>query len=242
MGLVGESPQVYTRLVQSHIAFARCAVNNHLPKRIGFCTGSMAVVAFLLVLPGAALAQRTTPKNPSGRETYEATRARERNIRDREMRMQHLDDLIGKQPTKKEQMLALAQIKEDFERMQAVNNNLLREVSIKQALDFKLISEATEEINKLAKRLKSNLVFPETEQNKEDQKKANAVDATNLKVSIQQLDSFVMSFVTNPHFQNLGVLDTENAAKASNDLKAIIELSGNIKKHSEKLSKTSPKP
>src|SRR5262249_1808136 len=150
-------------------------MKNHCLTIIRLCVSFTAMAIGLFMLSNPLLAQQNTPKNPSGREAYESARTRERNLRDREMSMQHIDDATKPQ-IKKEQMLALTQIKEDFERMQAVNNDLLRAVSKAQVLDYKHISEATKEINTRAKRLKTNLVFPELEEVKKEPPQQSSFD------------------------------------------------------------------
>ena len=106
------------------------------------------------------------------------------------------------------------------------------------ALDYLHVKDATVEINKCAQRLKSDLVFPETKGKKN---KRDGSDDTDVKTSLIQLDVLVKGFVTNP-FLTKGLQDEELGSRASRDLDQIIELSNSIRKHSEKLSKTSLKP
>ena len=85
-----------------------------------------------------------------------AAKAADLEAYQREMRLRNLGEQ-NKQATEKQQRLALAQIKEDFERMQVVNNEMMRAVVKSSSLDHKLVSESLEEINRRAKRLKENL-------------------------------------------------------------------------------------
>ena len=55
------------------------------------------------------------------------------------------------------------------------------------------------------------------------------------------LHDLIVSFVTNPLFKNLGLVDAKLVTKASGDLRDIIQLSENIKKVAETLNKTRKK-
>lgn len=130
------------------------------------------------------------------------------------------------------------QISADFQRMQVVQNEMMQAAFPSKSAytpDSKKISKSTEEINKLASRLLTNLRLPETE-NKE-QKPANEgiVNVDQLKSALLGLDSLVMSFISNPTFERPTVVDLAQSGKAKRDLQEIIELSRRIKQGSEKL-------
>jgi hypothetical protein len=135
--------------------------------------------------------------------------------------------------------LALAQINEDFTRIQIVNNALAKSLAAGGELDFKAVAESASEIKKRAGRLRENLLLPEPA---EDRPKASSgIDAWQLKDALAELDRLVFSFVHNPGFQSVRVIDAEWSAKARSDLERIIELSGRLKKSSERLHRAAQK-
>ena len=108
--------------------------------------------------------------------------------------------------------------------------------------DFKAVSDAAAEIKKRSIRLRTNLVFPDSE-SKEAREKPYVLepDSGQLKVSLQTLDRVIKSFVTNPVFTAAGVINAQQAAAAKGDLNTIIDLSDKIKKCADKLNKANGK-
>ena len=210
---------------------------------------SLALVCMLALAESLFAQQDRNRGRPSGRDAYESAKARDRNLQNREMAMQHAGD-ADKKTLSPEQLKALvSQMREDFRRLQIVNNNMMRGVAVSKVLDYKSVEEATDEINKCAKRLQALLPIPGTEddkkdenkqnENKQNENKQNASDPKQMRPALFRLDDLIMSFVTSPLFKNL--VDTENAEKARRDLTGIIDLSGAIRKNAEKLSKASSK-
>jgi len=142
---------------------------------------------------------------------------------------------------RRQQLLALEQVKEDFTRIQVLANEMMRTISVGNALDYKRISDTTAEIRKRASRLKANLALPESEYEPKHQKDQDALDSGQVRKELLKLDDSIMSFVKSPHFRNPGVADAEHSFKAAGDLENIIELSSSIRKSAEKLSKELPR-
>jgi hypothetical protein len=155
------------------------------------------------------------------------------------MVMQHAGDADKKTIPEAELKALVNQMKDDFRRLQIVNNNMMRDVAESEVLDYKNVLGATDEINKCARRLQNLLSAPDSEDKKKGENKQNEFDPKQVRSALFRLDDLIMSFVTSPLFKNL--VDTENADKARHDLTGIIDLSGVIKKNAEKLSKGSPK-
>lgn len=131
----------------------------------------------------------------------------------------------------------VAQVKEDFERIQVVRNAIVRVTSANNALDYKFISDATGEIRKRSNRLKNNLALtdpPEGEKN--DQKNGGELGREQIKDALVTLCHRIESFVRSSIFETPGVLDVEGSVKASRDLENIIELSTNIKRTAQRLN------
>jgi hypothetical protein len=139
--------------------------------------------------------------------------------------------------------LALAQFREDFMRIQIVNNEILEALGRGGVLDLKFIARCASEIKRRSERLKLNLALPKLENNDKPFQAEDVQGAQQLKKSLLTLDGLIAGFVTNPVFQqtNVSVVDAELSLKAQRDLDEIISMSGHIKKASEKLHKTAQK-
>lgn len=139
--------------------------------------------------------------------------------------------------------LALAQIKEDFLRIQTINKALtIRRDSLGGAFDLLLIAKSTSELKKRAKRLKFNLALPDLEKGLKHSNLAVGEQPEHLKQSLAILDELVTGFVNNPMFRTPNVVDAQYSSQAQHNLTMIIELSGQIKKSCEQLSRIDQKP
>ena len=126
------------------------------------------------------------------------------------------------------------QIKEDFERIQIVNGEVLQA----GATDYVRLSEAAEEVRRRATRLKSNLFPPESEE-KRKAEGGEEKDQPGLKSLLSALDAALARFVGSPIFQNTQVVNPQESAKAKRDLEEVIKLSTRIVKESGKMKKPS---
>src|SRR5437773_7786903 len=77
----------------------------------------------------------------------------------REWVLTHIPDEVNKH-FKKEQISLFAQVREDFTRIQVINNDMMQTVFVNGNLDRKRIAATTAEINKRAVRLNANLALP----------------------------------------------------------------------------------
>ncbi len=154
-------------------------------------------------------------------------------MRYREWILKDLERNRRKVPEKR-QPLDWAQIKEDFEQMQMVSNNMRRSVTTTAdgVLDYKFISSATSEIKKRASRLKSNLSLP-----LDEQLQPSKIDGLQMRTLLSALDGLIIRFVKNPIFKTAGVVDAEQSVKARRDLERIIEISDKIRKDAEESKK-----
>ena len=142
-------------------------------------------------------------------------------------------------PRRLEPRLALAQIKEDFVRIQVINNELAGMVARarREPLDLKLVSKSAGDIRKRAERLRDNLVLPEFEKVFEIPRVESPTEAEQLKSSLALLRGLILEFVNNPNFKNTQLVEVQTAMKARRDLEDIIDVCGWIKQSSEKLHK-----
>jgi hypothetical protein len=198
----------------------------------------VAAVAFLSVLAFPTLAQQQGQQVyvPPAIERREADMVYQREVRDREALRRKLVASSLKVTDPRYLQAVVAQVKEDFERIQVVRNAIVRVTSANNALDYKFISDATGEIRKRSNRLKNNLALtdlPEGEKN--DQKNGGELGREQIKGALVTLCHRIESFVRSSIFETPGVLDVEGSVKASRDLENMIELSGNIKKTAQRL-------
>lgn len=215
---------------------------NHLRK---LATGVVLLVAaaFMTVLPNSIVApqQRRQVNVSPALERREADIAREREMR----QLEELRKSLGKRPVRAANLRYVqavnAQLMQDFERIQVARNEIVRAAANDKAFDYKFISDVTGEIKKRANRLEDNLALPDP---KEDEKSRNNVELneTQIRTSLLTLCNRIESFVKSPLFETPGVINVDHSAKASGDLKSILELSSSIRKSAERLKKGQPQP
>ena len=152
----------------------------------------------------------------------------QREMSAREWALTHIPDEVNKH-FKKEQVSLFAQIREDFTRLQVINNEMMQTVFVKKSIDRKLIVKTTSEINKRASRLSENLVLPRIDDKASVQKPDDTRNALSLEARLLALDHCIMSFIANPLFKQPNVVDSQNALKARSDLNLIVRLSEELK-------------
>ena len=203
----------------------------------------MAVaVAFISVLATSSLAQRRM-RGSRGIESPETLETRQRESVERSRALERAgapNNPYEPEPMspRLRRMLVLAQIREDLGRIQDVHQDLMNTTAVAHALDYKRISETTEEIRRRAIRLKTNLAFSEAEKGKKSRTSQDLLDTEQVKESLPVLSDLIIGFVTNPLFQDSNVIDAQLSTKANRDLERIIELSRRIRKSVERLDKT----
>ena len=201
--------------------------------------------AYIAELVNAASAQQ------QGRPVYvppvlerrEAEMSREREARQRE----ELRQSLGRRPVRAANLryvqAVIAQVKQDFERIQVARNGIVRAAASGNSLDYKFISEVAGEIKKRASRLEDNLALPEAEGDKKSRKTGIDFDEMEMKTALQMLCDRIESFVKSPIFETPGVLDVQHSTKASSDLESILKLSASVRKSAERLKKNQqPRP
>jgi hypothetical protein len=193
----------------------------------------LAVNSCLLLLLGLLLAPRPTAAQGSGPPSSITTGS----PRDKALEDKFRSDEIERVKRATEQSAPrlapeFPRIKEDFERIQIINNDVLQAPARGDAPDYAHISEAAGEIKKRAARLKANL-FPAEKQSKEK----GAEGPQDLQSLLAELDGAISGFVSNPMFQNLRVVDTQSAAKARRDLERVIKLSARVRQEADKKRK-----
>ena len=131
------------------------------------------------------------------------------------------------------------QINEDFQRIQIIHNEIVRMLKPDKSLDYDRLAELTEDMKKRSARLRENLALPEPEKTETKAEHAEAIDESHLKDNIVVLHDLVVSFVGNPLFKNLGVVDATVIDGATENLNNIIDVSDEIKREAKILGKSS---
>ena len=121
----------------------------------------------------------------------------------------------------REQKLAQLELRDDFRKLQIVNNDLMKRALVQKTIEPKEIRSALGEMKKLAQRLRDSFNLPPP---KSPDK--NKVTDYNVKLSpgLLLLDQAVMSFVENPFFQQPKVLDMDLVVRAGNDINEVVRL------------------
>jgi hypothetical protein len=132
-------------------------------------------------------------------------------------------------PQQRYQTTRFPQIKEDFERIQLINSDVLQAITLKAEPDYRRLSEAAAEVKKRATRLRSNL-FPSEFRVESKQSEQRLKGPENLKSLLIELDKAITTFVHNPMFENTRVVNEEDSKKAQEDLEKIIDLSARTRK------------
>jgi hypothetical protein len=199
-----------------------------------------AAIAFTTVLATPAVAQQQGPPIhlPPGMERLEADIMHERETRERESLRRRLVARSVRVSDPRYLQAVILQVKEDFERIQVIRNELVRATSANNSLNYKFISDATGEIRKRSNRLKNNLVLLDPAGEEKSQKKEGELEPEQMKDALLTLCNRIESFVKSSIFETPGVLDVEGSAKANRDLENMIQLSTNIRKSAQRLNNT----
>ncbi len=141
-----------------------------------------------------------------------------------------------------EAKILLATLKDDFRKLQIVNNDLMQRTIIElrknpEAITINEIRASLGEMQKRADRLRSNLRLPEVKIPKAE-KIQELASIPGFTEGLLVLDQAVMKFVENPIFQQPGILDAEKSISAAEDLCKILRLTETLRK----LAKTDPFP
>lgn len=198
----------------------------------------------LRVAAAAALASALS-QVVAARQDRRGERARE--IRDRETRAREdrelqvnlgmLERASNRRAERPSASQIYAQVNEDFLHLQVVNGKLMQAVLEGGALDLTFVAKSASELKKRAERLKGNLMLPEPEKGPKRPALEVGAEAGQLRSSLSALGELIYGFVRNPVFKEANVADVQMLAKARRDLEEIIELSGQVKKSSEKMRK-----
>ncbi|HKY26492.1 MAG TPA: hypothetical protein VJM12_00945 [Pyrinomonadaceae bacterium] len=133
-----------------------------------------------------------------------------------------------------------AEIKEDFERIQIINADVLQPSASSGTPDYQVISDSAAELKKRAIRLKSNLFPPQSGKKSKEASKDSGpgFEDQALKSLLTSLDNSIASFTHSPIFQNSKVVNPEDSTNAQKELENIIKLSARIELEGERIKKS----
>ena len=191
--------------------------------------------AAALLFAACPVAAQTPATGAAERAARERMASEAADNAEREMALQMIERYHRSGKKQREPRLALSQIREDFLRLQVVNNDLAKAVAGGGQLDLKLVAKSASAIKKRAERLKENLALPEPEGGEKAPAGLTPADLGQLRTALTRLDGIVLRFANNLHAKGVGRFDAQMSDRLRRDLEAIVSLSERVKKSSEKL-------
>ncbi|HEY0728027.1 MAG TPA: hypothetical protein VGD38_08175 [Pyrinomonadaceae bacterium] len=167
-------------------------------------------------------------------------------IRERNRAMDEHDRTINRmkndaKAAKERRRNLFPQINEDFQRIQVIHNEIVRMIQPDKNLDYNRLADLTDDMKKRGARLRENLALAEPDKTETKPAHTEAVDESHIKTIIVALHDQVVSFVANPLFKNLGVVDAKIIDSATENLNKIIDISDEIKREAKTLGKSAKK-
>ena len=157
------------------------------PARVG--ANPIGLIVIALSLATQILAQ--SPRPPSD---VDPARARFEDTNRRELQLRNMGG-TPKKTDPKELEAVVAHIKQDFERILTLHNEIVRVISTDKALEHDFVSNATAEIKKRASRLQTTLALDKLEDSGQNQHKVKALNDAQLKDALISLCKEIESFV-----------------------------------------------
>src|SRR5262249_24209937 len=190
----------------------------------------VGLIATLVLLVVPVLSQQRPPTD------VDPARARFEDNNRREMQLRGLGGT--KKPDQKEIEAMAARIKQYFERILALHNDIVHAVSSDKTIENDFVSDTTAEIKKRASRLQTTLALDKLEPRDQNQHKLKQLNDAQTKDALITLCKQIESFVGNPVIKNPGTVDAAQLANARHDLEGVIQLADGINKKSERLKKS----
>ena len=204
-----------------------------------FCAGVLAATA---VITTRAQRPEQPPPGPTRAEQQRGIdpefEQRQRDLRLLDRSMNPRDDTKTPAAKRRDPKVVMAEIAEDFMRIQVLNNDLGQAMSGSASVNLEFVIKSTAELAERSKRFGENLGRPEPEKESKPPKLEPLTDVEQLKHALASLDKLITEFAHNPLFTDAGTRDAELLVKARRDLAEINTLSEHIKKNAEQLSKT----
>jgi hypothetical protein len=126
-----------------------------------------------------------------------------------------------------------AELNEDFDGLRRINRDKLIPLSSASAINYSELSQAVREINKRAKRIRSNTPFPIKSKSGEPSKYQS--DATGIAAMLTDLSRLIDEFLAGSDLRVTAANDEQGPA-AGRNLEGIIRLSDAINKMAKRLA------
>lgn len=183
------------------------------------------ITTFLLGAFAAA-----TPAQSAAEQAARSARDQFSDIKNRSIEIERMKREASKPTFKENFTLNFPKIKEDFEQIQKINDDLVKLIAAQAPLDDSTVAKFASEINRRAARLRSNLFKTDAEQKKEAKnKQTGAAETRDIKKLLGALDKSIDRFVHNSIFVNINLVDAADSIEAQKDLETVISLSAAVK-------------
>lgn len=193
------------------------------------------IILFLLITAGVGEVVKSQAQILPGQSVRERQRAMDEH--DRTINRMRNDARAARERRRS----LFPQINEDFQRLQVIHNEIVRMIQPGKTLAYDRLAELTDDMRKRGLRLRENLALPEPEKTETKPAHPDPVDESHIKKNIVALHDLVVSFVANPLFKNLGVVDAKVIDSATENLNHIIEVSDELKREAKSLGKSAKK-
>jgi hypothetical protein len=202
--------------------------------------GWVAAGILFLVVATPTSAQSTPPLG-AGPPAIKNAKLEEQKREVREARLRSAEMEAGEvAENQKRIQAAIANMKQDFSRIQVLRNDIARNLVAHRPLDYNLVMAQMSEINKRTHRLNVYMLAQAPEHREQDNKMDP--DSEDMIAALVKLCKLIDSFTENPTLKDAAMINAkgnekakENKAKADGDLLAIIKLSESIQRKSDSL-------
>jgi hypothetical protein len=193
------------------------------------------LILALMTLAAPARSQ-SRPMSPTDRTDPAKIRMEEDSRRELELSSRGATN----QPPRntKELEAVAARVQTNFERILALHNQMVQQITTGAPVDYRFLSDASGEIKKRAGQLQTALVLPRPDSQTADQPLPK-FDDTQIKEAMLLFCKRIESFVKNPIIETPGTVDTLQAARARRDLQDVVDLADRIKRMADRLKRTS---
>ena len=183
-------------------------------------------------------AQTTTPTQADQQRGIDPEfENRQRDMRLLNKTMNPSDAEKKNAPKRRDPKVVMAEITEDFTRLQEVNNDLGKAVDGPGPFNLDFVIKSTAELMERSQRFSDNLGRPEPDKNSKPEKLEELTDIKQLKHALAALGILIDDFAHNPLFTDPTTRNAESLVRARRDLVEIHTQSEHIKKSAEQLSK-----
>lgn len=167
-----------------------------------------------------------TPAQASPEQEVMSAREQASDIKNRSLELERMKRETYKRPVGEDFAPNFPKIKEDFEKIQKINSDILQIKDVNAPANYADVLKSVSEINHRAVRLRSNLFTADT---KSQNKRQGNDKQQDIKMLLAALDKSINSFVHSSIFQNINLVNSEDSLKAQKDLETVINVSNTIK-------------